>query len=105
MRLKQWHLACPCAHLAEPRIVTCAHEHAPDNVCAGHALRALDHLEAPQLLGICICVRTIWKQAGVVPMHHIVYPVLCEQLVQELWAQLVWRVCSSSSQTSGFPPF
>ncbi len=99
------HLALSHAHLAEASVVARAHEHAADDVGAGHALRALDHLEAPQLLGVCVRVCAIWEQAGVIPVHHIVYPVLCEQLVQELWAQLVRRIWSSGSKTSGSPPF
>ena len=45
--------------LAEAGVVARAHEHAADDVGAGHALRALDHHESLLLLGIRVRVRAV----------------------------------------------
>ena len=86
----------PC-HLTEARIVPGAHEHAPDDVRARDALRALDHFEPVQLLCIPIRVCAVRQQAGVVAMHHVVNLVLCEKHMQKLWAQLIGRICNSNT--------
>ena len=51
------------------------------------------HLEASHLFGVCIGVCAIWEETRVVAMNYIVYVVLCKQLFQEIWCQLVWHPC------------
>ena len=36
------------------------------------------HLESSHFLGMCIGIGTIWEQAGIIAMHHIVDVVLGE---------------------------
>lgn len=46
------------------------------------------------LLGVRIRVGAVWQQTGVIPVHHIIDLVLCEQLLQELWRQIVGDSCT-----------
>mmetsp|Transcript_4684 Transcript_4684/g.13455 ORF Transcript_4684/g.13455 Transcript_4684/m.13455 type:complete len:441 (+) Transcript_4684:382-1704(+) len=70
-----------------------AHEHAAHNVGAGHPLRALNQAEPVDLLGILICVSTVWQDAGIIAMDHVVNMVLVEQLVQEGWCKIIGHPC------------
>jgi hypothetical protein len=42
------------------------------------------HLEASQLLGVCIGICAIRQQAGVVAVNDVVNLVLCKQLLNKL---------------------
>jgi hypothetical protein len=76
--------------LSEARVVARAHEHAAHDVGRRHALGALDHLEAPHLLGVRVRVGAVGQQARVVAVDHAVDLVLREQLFQEFRRQVVW---------------
>mmetsp|Transcript_37446 Transcript_37446/g.105735 ORF Transcript_37446/g.105735 Transcript_37446/m.105735 type:complete len:306 (-) Transcript_37446:404-1321(-) len=66
-----------------------AEQHPANNVCRGDSLSALNGLESTQLLGVLIGVGAIRQQAGVVPVHNVVDPVLCEEFMDEVRVQIV----------------
>mmetsp|Transcript_4371 Transcript_4371/g.15163 ORF Transcript_4371/g.15163 Transcript_4371/m.15163 type:complete len:304 (-) Transcript_4371:101-1012(-) len=69
-----------------------AQEHAPNNVRARNPLRPLDHFEAAELLGRCVSVRAVWKQARVVAVHDVIDPILVKELLRKLGADVVRNV-------------
>lgn len=53
-------------------------------------------------MSIRICA--IWEQTWVIAMDYIVYVVLCEQLFQKIWCELIWNICDKQSLQHAFRP-
>lgn len=52
------------------------------------------HTKAAQLLCMRVRVSAVWQDAWVIPMHDVVDLVFCEQLIDEVWGQVVGHVCA-----------
>ena len=53
------------------------------------------HAETPQPLRVCVRVRPVGQQAGVVAMDDVVNAMLGEQFLDELRGQVIGHACVS----------
>mmetsp|Transcript_19862 Transcript_19862/g.63119 ORF Transcript_19862/g.63119 Transcript_19862/m.63119 type:complete len:220 (-) Transcript_19862:220-879(-) len=70
-------------------VLTGHEQHAPHQICGGHALGPLDGLEAAQPLGQRISVAPIRRNARVIAVYDVVDVVPVEEQLDEIVGQLV----------------